>query len=143
METLDQIDQALIDILERNARTSVVALARGVGLSRSAVQERLARLERSGAIEGYTLRLGKGLSRARHHAWLMVSYAVGVNCATVTPRIRPLREIRSIFSLAGTPDLLVEIMVDTADELDGVVDRIRRTPGVKSVSTHVVLAHSS
>lgn len=139
MENLDRIDQALIDILGRNARTSVVALARGVGLSRSG----LARLERPGAIQGYTLRLGKGLSQARHHAWLMVSYAVGFNCATVTPRIRALREIRSIFSLAGAPDLLVEVMADTADELDGIIDRIRRMPGIKSVSTHVVLAHSS
>ena len=53
---IDETDRQLLALLRRNARMPLVALARAVRLSRSAVQGRLARLERSGAIGGYTIR---------------------------------------------------------------------------------------
>ena len=55
---LDDLDRRLIAELSADARLTQVALAARVGLSRSAVQERLKRLERDGVILGYTLRLG-------------------------------------------------------------------------------------
>ena len=55
---LDDLDRRLLAELGADARLTQVALAARVGLSRSAVQERLKRLERDGVILGYTLRLG-------------------------------------------------------------------------------------
>ena len=54
---LDDKDHILIGALRRNARESLVGLARTVGLSRSATQERMRRLEREGIIRGYTVDL--------------------------------------------------------------------------------------
>jgi len=45
---LDSIDRQLITLLRRDSRQPVLGLARAVGLSRSAVQDRLARLKRLG-----------------------------------------------------------------------------------------------
>ncbi len=53
---LDQTDQQILTLLAENARQSVKELARRIGLSRSAAQERLARLERDGVLAGYTIR---------------------------------------------------------------------------------------
>ena len=47
---LDQTDQQILALLAENARQSVKELARRIGLSRSAAQERLARLERDGVL---------------------------------------------------------------------------------------------
>ena len=55
---IDEVDRQLIARLQENARIPTAALARGVGLSRSAVQERLERLEKSNIITGYTVQLG-------------------------------------------------------------------------------------
>ena len=55
---LDETDRRLIARLQENARIPIAALARDVGLSRSAVQERLERLEKSQTIMGYTVQLG-------------------------------------------------------------------------------------
>src|SRR3954470_23221937 len=52
---LDDTDRKLIALLRANARTPTAALARNLGLSRSAVQERLRRLERDGVTQGYPL----------------------------------------------------------------------------------------
>src|SRR5512139_2643302 len=50
-------DNKLIALLRSNAREPTASLARKLGLARSTVQERIARLEREGAIKGYTVKL--------------------------------------------------------------------------------------
>lgn len=69
---IDEIDWQIIAIFQANAREPVVTLARKVGLSRSAVQERLVRLERDKIITGYTVRLGDSVDRAPISAYLFL-----------------------------------------------------------------------
>lgn len=56
---LDETDRQLIAALQINARESVATLARRLGIARTTVNSRLARLERSGVISGYGVRLGQ------------------------------------------------------------------------------------
>ena len=55
----DAIDEKLIALLCRNARMTLTALAQGVSLSRTAVQARMARLEREKVIVGYRAVMGE------------------------------------------------------------------------------------
>ncbi|MBC7211605.1 MAG: AsnC family transcriptional regulator, partial [Pseudomonas sp.] len=59
--TLDEIDRQLIALLQINARESVATLARQLGIARTTVNSRLARLEKSKVITGYGVRLGQRL----------------------------------------------------------------------------------
>jgi DNA-binding Lrp family transcriptional regulator len=52
-------DEELIGLLKVNAREPVASLARKLGVSRTTIQDRLRRLEQTGVIEGYSVRLGK------------------------------------------------------------------------------------
>ena len=54
---IDKLDRAILSILQENARTSNVEVARRVGLAPSAVLERIRKLERGGVIRGYEPRL--------------------------------------------------------------------------------------
>jgi len=56
-QTLDPIDRALIVALHQNARASIRALGRQVGLSAPGCSERLKRLEGSGVISGFSVEL--------------------------------------------------------------------------------------
>jgi DNA-binding Lrp family transcriptional regulator len=58
---LDEIDRQLIAALQLNARESVAMLARQLGIARTTVTSRLARLEKTGVITGYGVRLGQRL----------------------------------------------------------------------------------
>lgn len=138
--TLDEKDEALLAALGRNARATVVDLARRIGLSRSATQDRLARLEREGVIVGYTVRRGSTSSRSRLHAWLQIRYMDGVKCAHIVPQLRRERDVTSIFTLSGDPDVLAEVEADDIAVLDSLADRLRSIPGIARVTSHVVLA---
>ena len=55
---LTEKDEELLSILRLNARASVSDMARATGVSRTAIQNRLTKLENNNVIEGYSVVLG-------------------------------------------------------------------------------------
>jgi DNA-binding Lrp family transcriptional regulator len=135
---LDAKDHALLGLLRRNARTPVVALAKALGLSRSATQERLQRLETSGAIQGYTIRTRLDGSPAVL-AWMRLKLAPGVACADVVPAVLARPEIRLCHSLAGPTDLLLLVELATLEALSASRDALSGLGGVAEVETAPVM----
>lgn len=139
MKPLDDIDQRLLALLAGNARKPLVALAKAVGLSRSAVQERLQRLERSGAIAGYTIRRGDTGTRPVQ-AWLQLRFVPGKACIDVMDALTELEPVRLCHSVAGDVDLLVLVECAAIADVGHVRERIAALPAVASVTTLPVLA---
>ena len=69
---MDEIDTALIELLVENARMPVASLAKHLNLARSTVQARLDRLEHTGVIKGYTVRLGDKMRSERLRATVLL-----------------------------------------------------------------------
>ena len=137
VKQLDDIDHRLIAMLQDNARLPVVALARAVRLSRSAVQERLQRLESSGVIEQYTLRLGKGAEPLQ--AWLLLRHAEGFSCDDVMPLLADIPHVQSCYSVAGGTDLMVLVRVQSPSQLADLRERIAASRSIDAVTTLTVL----
>ena len=137
---LDDTDTKLIALLKRDARKPVVALAKAVGLSRSAVQGRLARLEQTGTIQRYTVVLGStGGPKGSVKAVLLLT--IGSRpCAAVIQRFRDWPEIRACWSVAG-PTVDAVVIAETAnnEELGRVRARLAEIPGVTAITTAPVL----
>jgi DNA-binding Lrp family transcriptional regulator len=139
MRRLDEIDEHLLSLLEKNARLPVVALAKLVGLSRTAVQGRLARLEDEGTIRGYTVVRGRGADRAPVRALLLV--CIGSRpCATVIRQFETWPEVVTCWSVAGpTVDAVLVVEAATNEALGEVRARLADVPGVTSITTAPVL----
>ena len=134
---LDAIDRQLVALLQDNARTSTVALAKAVGLSRSAVQERLQRLEGAGVIAQYTVRLGSGGDPLQ--AWLFLRYAEGFSCDDVMPVLSALPAVQLCHSVAGEIDLMVLVHAPTPNALADLREQVAAFKGVDDVTTVPVL----
>jgi len=80
-------DAALLALLRENARLPTTELARRLSLSRTTVQSRIERLERSGIITGYAVRVRDDLERHHLRAQIMITVDPG--------RQRPARHARS------------------------------------------------
>jgi len=136
---LDDKDRILIAALRRNARESLVGLARSVGLSRSATQERMRRLEREGVIKGYTVRLGAE-QEPIVRAMIAVTFEPGFRCKQVVPHLTGIPEIAACHSLTGSIDLMVMVACDSNATLNGIRDQVAAVKGVATATTHIVLA---
>ncbi len=136
---LDDKDKILIAALRRNARESLVGLARSVGLSRSATQERMRRLEREGIIKAYTVELASAHDPAVR-AMIAVTFKPGFLCKQVVPRLAGIPEIVACHSLTGSIDLMVNVACDSNATLNRIRDVVASVPGVATATTHIVLA---
>jgi DNA-binding Lrp family transcriptional regulator len=135
---LDEIDEKLLALLEQNARRPAVALAKAVGLSRSAVQDRLARLEDEGAIAAYTIVRGRTPSQGVR-ALLLVRIATRP-CEVVLKRFNDWPEIIACWSVAGpTIDAVLLVQTPTSEALGDFRERLGQVQGVAEITTAPVL----
>ena len=135
---MDDKDRLLLTLLRRDARRSIVALARDLGLSRSATQERLAKLQSSGAIAGFTVVEGSG-GGARQSAYLNVVFEPGRRCAEIVPKLKRLPGIAMIHSLTGPIDLMLRVDGDSVADVERCRSAVAAVPGVAAVTTAIVL----
>ena len=136
---LDKIDEHLLSLLEKDARKPVVALAKAVGLSRTAVQGRLARLEDEGTIRGYTVVRGRGREDALARAVLLLG--IGTRpCATVIRSFEDWPEVTACWSVAGpTIDAVLMVEAKSNEALGEIRARLAKVPGVTSITTAPIL----
>ena len=136
---MDDTDRRLIDLLRTDARAPTARLARDLGLSRTTVQSRLERLERSGVIAGYTVRLSEAHERGQIHAYVLMTIAHR-SSAQVVAAIRKLRGVRLLQSVSGPFDLIVELVTPTVAEMDEMIDALGNLEGVERTTSTIVLS---
>jgi DNA-binding Lrp family transcriptional regulator len=137
-QQIDEIDRNLITLLQDNARLPVATLARRLGLARTTVQARLDRLESSGVIAGYALRLGQA-ARAALRATALLSIEPRTGPA-VLARLKSLPQVRRVHTTSGRFDLIVTIEAETTEALDETLDRIGEAKGVKGSESLIHLS---
>ncbi|HEX2241043.1 MAG TPA: Lrp/AsnC family transcriptional regulator [Actinomycetota bacterium] len=122
MGTIDGIDRQILGALQRNARLSRAELARLVGLSPSAVADRIRRLEDSRVILGYSAvvdpkKLGYGID-----VIMRLSPETGqlrniAKVAAATP------EVVECHRVTGEDCYVMHIVLASIDELEELIDR--------------------
>ncbi|WP_207102083.1 Lrp/AsnC family transcriptional regulator [Paracoccus shandongensis] len=136
---MDDLDRNIIALLSQDARVSVAVLARRLKVARSTLQARLERLERSGAIAGYTLRLGEAARPGRIRATVLLAIEPRSQPAVLT-RLKAMPQVERIHTASGRVDLLVQIASGSTTELDEALDRIGAIDGVRSSESLIHLS---
>lgn len=132
-------DVRLIALLKANAREPVASLARKLGLARSTVQERIARLEREGVIRGYTLLLSEDASARGLRAVVMLA-AEPRQADRIGAELKRIAEVRTLSAVAGAYDMMAIVEAESPARMDVVLDRIGRTTGVTRTVSSIVLS---
>lgn len=136
---MDDTDRALLAQLSSDARMSVATLARRLRMARSTVQARLERLESSGTIAGYTVRLGEAARQNRIRATVLLTIEPRAQAATLA-RLKALAEVERIHTLSGRFDMLVQVAAPGTTALDSVLDAIGAIPGVRATESLIHLS---
>ncbi len=137
--TVSEKDEALLRLLETHARLSTAELGRRLGISRTTVQSRLERLEQSGIIEGYTVRLSDSYHKGRVRASVLMVIAPKV-LNTLVPTIRRLDTVDRIQSVSGSYDLVVEVNASDMQQLEKTIDALGVMDGVEKTISLIVLS---
>jgi DNA-binding Lrp family transcriptional regulator len=137
--TMDDLDEHLLARLRENARAPVAELARALGLSRTTVQSRLAKLERSGVIAGYSVKLAESWQAGQVHAYVMITVEPK-QAAAVTGALARLPGVRTLQSVSGPYDLIAVVETSSVRDMDGLIDEIGAVKGVERTNSSIVLS---
>ena len=136
---MDELDRNIIGLLGADARMSVATLARRLKVARSTIQARLERLETSGIIAGYTLKLGEAAREGRLRASVLLTIEPRAQAAVLT-RLKTIAEIERVFTTSGRFDFLVQVACPNTQVLDQVLDQMGAMTGVRASESLIHLS---
>jgi DNA-binding Lrp family transcriptional regulator len=135
---LTEKDEELLSILRVNARASISDIARATGVSRTAIQNRLTKLENNNVIKAYSIVLDSAYTSGLISA--NVSLKVQPNLRkTICIALRKVYQISHIYSISGEYDLLVNIQASTLEKLSDVLNMVCSTAGVERTNSAIIL----
>jgi DNA-binding Lrp family transcriptional regulator len=132
-------DEDLLGLLKLNAREPIAALARKLGISRTTVQDRLKRLEETGVISGYAVRLGKR-ARVPGFAALVTLGVEPRQQIEVARIIGTYSQVETLHTVSGKFDLVAMVKTATSEDMDSLIDKIGQLKGVSDIETAVILS---
>ncbi len=136
---MDELDRNIIGLLGADARMSIATLARRLKVARSTIQARLERLETSGVIVGYTIKLGESAREGRLRASVLLTVEPRAQ-ANILTRLKAISEVERVFTTSGRFDLLLQIAAPSTTLLDQVLDQIGAMTGVRSSESLIHLS---
>jgi len=136
---MDETDTRLIAALKRDGRASLSELAHDLGITRTTVRARMARLAQAGEIVGFTV-LTRGDVATSPVRGLMMLQVEGRGTDRVMARLAGMPEVTAFHTTNGTWDLIVEIGTRTLEAFDEVLFAIRRIEGVARSETNLLLS---
>jgi Lrp/AsnC family leucine-responsive transcriptional regulator len=136
---VEETDRAILTALAGDGRQSYTDLAERVGLSVSAVHQRVRRLEQRGVIRGYAARLDHEALGLPLSAFVAIRPIDPSQPDDAPDRLAGLPEIEACYSVAGEDFYLLLVRVASPADLERLLQEIRRAANV-STRTTVVLS---
>lgn len=132
-------DEELIALLKVDLREPVASLARKLGLSRTTVQDRLRRLEESGVIAAYSIKLSREMDQGGMRAF--VTFAVEPRRQVEVARmLSRFPQIETLHTVSGKFDLIAQVKTASSEAMDKLIDDIGQIPGITRIETSVILS---
>lgn len=132
---LDAKDLEIVAALQDDARATYSVVGARVGLSASAIHDRVRKLERSGVIRGYRAvvdpeALGLGITA------LVAATPFEPSQADDLPdRVAGFPEVQDCYSVAGEASYILKVRTRSTGDLEDLIRRLRENAGVATRTT--------
>jgi Lrp/AsnC family transcriptional regulator, leucine-responsive regulatory protein len=135
---VDERDLRIIAALQADARATYADVARLVGMSPSAVHDRVRKLEAAGVIRGYRAVVDPDGIGLLVTALVAVSPLDPRQPDDLPDRIQEFREIEDCFSVAGESNYILKVRTRTTEHLEDLIRRLREKAEVHTRTTVVL-----
>ena len=138
---MDPIDYRILDLLQRDARTTQAQIAAAVGLSQPSIADRIKKLDASGAVVGYVARLDPRRMGNDIRAFIGVRISHPRHHDAFARRIQQVPEVLECHRVAGLDSYLLKVVARNTEALDQLISgTLRRLAGVTRTTTTIALA---
>ena len=134
----DVVDQRIVQEVSLNARATLAELSAAVGLSVSAVQTRLRRLEARGVIPGYRATVDAEAVGRPLSAFIEITPLDPAQPDNAPELLEHLPEIEACHSIAGDASYILFVRVASPRHLESLIRDIRSAASVNTRTTVVL-----
>jgi Lrp/AsnC family leucine-responsive transcriptional regulator len=132
---LDARDLEIVAALQEDARATYADIAARVGLSASAVHERVRKLEQGGVIRGYRAEI-EPESLGLFVTALIAAIPLDPSQPDDLPdRVREFPEVEDCYSVAGEANYILKVRTKTTSDLEDLIRRLREKGNVQTRTT--------
>lgn len=135
--SLDRFDEKILALLVEDARTSLSEISKKINLSRSAVTERIKRLEEKGIITGYHAHLNL-TDEHLVSAYFSLTFRP-LYCEQIEALLVSIPEIKLAHSISGDIDLILFVEAASMNRLNDIRTIMDSWPNIEKIVTHMVL----
>lgn len=138
---LDDLDIRILLLLQNNARIANAAIGRDLGITPSAVSQRIKKLEDSGVIEGYRAHLNPKAVKKGLLAFVAVQTGEGARAKETGELLASIPEVLEVHRVVGEDCFFLKLRVEDTNALGRLLDeKIQPLPPVASTRTTIVLS---
>jgi Lrp/AsnC family transcriptional regulator for asnA, asnC and gidA len=136
LSRLDELDAAIVTLLQEDGRRPYGEIGDAVGLSEAATRQRVNRMRESGLMRIVAVTdpvaVGRGVVAT-------IGLRVTGDTREAAARLAQIAEIEYVVATAGAFDVLAELVCATEEELLGVLNDVRAMPEVREQQTFMHL----
>ena len=135
---MESTDRQILTLLAKDGRMSYTDIGRETGLSTSAAQQRVRRLEQRGLITGYRAEISAEALGLVLTAFIALKGSDPATDDQIPERLAHLNNIVSCYYVAGDASYILIVQVETPAELEALLAQIRIAAGVSTLTTLVL-----
>ncbi len=135
---IDSTDSSIIAVLEKNSRLSFRKIAKKVGVSVATVMNRVNKLEKKGAIKGYSVVLDYDILEYDLQALISIIVSKG-KLFQVEKKIASHSNVVAVYDITGHFDVIVLTRFKTRKSLDSFLKKIQSLDFVEKTETQIIL----
>jgi Lrp/AsnC family transcriptional regulator, leucine-responsive regulatory protein len=132
----DNLNNAILKMLQENARISATDIGRSVGLSAPAVGERISKMEEEGIITGYRAQVNHAKLGLPIQA-IITFKAVSISHTAFIKLIQSLKEIQECYIVTGNPGAIIKVNLESTLQLNDIIEKLKK---YGETNTSVVLS---
>ena len=135
---MEDLDRRIVSLLRSDGRMSYTDLGKAMGLSTSAVHQRVRRLEERGVLKGYAAVVDYAELGLPLTAFISITPLEPAAPDDIPDRLRDISEIDACHSVAGEENYILKARVRTPGDLEVLLARIRAAANVATRTTVVL-----
>jgi Lrp/AsnC family transcriptional regulator for asnA, asnC and gidA len=126
---LDEVDQKILEILRKDARTPFTEVGKALGISDATVHVRVKKMMDEGVIKRYTVEVDKEVLGLNVQGFVLINVKPG-SLEEIAKKLVENERVGSVYEIHGPNDLIVKIAADGLDEMRNLMLKIREIPNM-------------
>lgn len=137
---IDRRDIEILNIIQENSKASNPVIGKAVGLTPSAVFERVRKLESKGIIQTYNAKLNPRAVGLGVLAFVFVKVEIGTSDSDMDRGLADIDEVQEVHHVSGEDCYMLKVWASDNEDLGRLLlEKLHPIRGVRSTRTTIVL----